>query len=81
MRFKKTRSTAQTRQDHDTLMRIAKIEDFSVGQHVTFRKTFTEDDVRRLVEITADVNPLHEVLTTSSGENVQTPAAAGRAAA
>jgi 3-hydroxybutyryl-CoA dehydratase len=39
--------------------KIARIEDFEVGQHVTFTKTFTEDDVRRFIEITGDVNPLH----------------------
>jgi 3-hydroxybutyryl-CoA dehydratase len=38
---------------------IARIEDFQAGQHVTFRKTFTEDDVQRFIEITGDVNPLH----------------------
>lgn len=37
----------------------ARIEDFEVGQHVTFTKTFTEADVRRFIEITSDVNPLH----------------------
>ena len=37
----------------------ARIEDFHVGQHVTFTKTFTEEDMRRFVEITGDVNPLH----------------------
>jgi acyl dehydratase len=35
------------------------IDDFHVGQHVTFTKTFTEDDVRRFIEITGDLNPLH----------------------
>jgi len=40
-------------------MKTAQIEDFEPGQHVTFTKTFTEDDVRRFVEITGDVNPLH----------------------
>ena len=40
-------------------MPIARIDDFSVGQHVTFTKTFTEDDVRRFIEITGDINPLH----------------------
>jgi 3-hydroxybutyryl-CoA dehydratase len=39
--------------------RSARIEDFHVGQHVTFAKTFTEDDLRRFIEITGDVNPLH----------------------
>jgi acyl dehydratase len=38
---------------------IARIEDFEPGQHVTLRKTFTEDDVRRFIEITGDRNPLH----------------------
>src|SRR6266849_6016230 len=40
-------------------MPIARIDDFKPGQHVTFTKTFTEDDVRRFIEITGDVNPLH----------------------
>lgn len=35
------------------------IDEFEAGQHATFTKTFTEDDVRRFVEITGDVNPLH----------------------
>ena len=35
------------------------IDDFTLGQHATFTKTFTDDDVRRFVEITGDVNPLH----------------------
>jgi 3-hydroxybutyryl-CoA dehydratase len=38
---------------------IARIEDFQVGQHVTFTKTFTEEDMQRFIEITGDVNPLH----------------------
>jgi 3-hydroxybutyryl-CoA dehydratase len=38
---------------------VARIEDFEVGQHVSFNKTFTEDDMRRFIEITGDVNPLH----------------------
>jgi len=38
---------------------LSNIEDFEVGQHVTFRKTFTEADVQRFIEITGDVNPLH----------------------
>jgi len=37
----------------------ARIDDFQIGQHVTFTKTFTEDDLRRFIEITGDVNPLH----------------------
>lgn len=40
-------------------MVIARIEDFEPGQHVTFAKTFTEDDVQRFIAITGDVNPLH----------------------
>jgi len=39
--------------------RSTSIDDFEIGQHVTFTKTFTEDDVRRFIEITGDVNPLH----------------------
>ena len=38
---------------------MAIIDDFHVGQHATFTKTFTEDDLRRFIEITGDVNPLH----------------------
>lgn len=38
---------------------VKTIDDFYVGQHVTFTKTFTDEDVRRFVEITSDVNPLH----------------------
>jgi len=38
---------------------MATIDDFHPGQHVMLSKTFTEDDVRRFIEITGDVNPLH----------------------
>jgi len=38
---------------------VKRIEDFEVGQHASFTKTFTEDDVQRFIEITGDVNPLH----------------------
>ena len=38
---------------------VARIEDFAVGQHVSFTKKFTEDDMQRFIEITGDVNPLH----------------------
>ncbi|MEA2414143.1 MAG: 3-hydroxybutyryl-CoA dehydratase [Thermoanaerobaculia bacterium] len=41
------------------MTRSASIDDFEVGQHVTFAKTFAEDDLRRFIEITGDVNPLH----------------------
>lgn len=39
--------------------RQAVIGDFEPGQHVTFTKTFTGDDVQRFIDITGDVNPLH----------------------
>lgn len=38
---------------------MARIDDFEPGQHVTFTKTFTDDDVQRFIAITSDVNPLH----------------------
>ena len=38
---------------------VARIEDFAVGQHVSFTKKFTEDDMQRFIEIIGDVNPLH----------------------
>jgi 3-hydroxybutyryl-CoA dehydratase len=45
---------------YNRAMRVsARIDDFHVDQHVTFTKTFTEDDLRRFIEITGDVNPLH----------------------
>ena len=37
----------------------ARIEDFEPGQTASFRKTFTDEDVRRFIEITGDSNPLH----------------------
>lgn len=37
----------------------ARIEDFEVGQSATVTRTFTDEDVRRFVEITGDTNPLH----------------------
>ena len=39
--------------------KLARIEDFHVGQHASFPKTFTEEDLRRFIEITGDMNPLH----------------------
>lgn len=44
---------------HDGPGLPATIDDFEVGRHASFTKTFTEDDVRRFIEITGDVNPLH----------------------
>ena len=41
------------------MTRSACIDDFETGQHVAFTKTFIEDDLRRFIEITGDVNPLH----------------------
>lgn len=38
---------------------MARIEDFEAGQHASFTKTFTEDDLQKFIEITGDVNPLH----------------------
>ena len=38
---------------------VKRIEDFHVGQHVSFSKKFTEEDMWRFIEITGDVNPLH----------------------
>ncbi len=38
---------------------MKRIENFEVGQHASFTKTFTEADVQHFIEITGDVNPLH----------------------
>jgi acyl dehydratase len=38
---------------------VKRIDDFEPGQHVTFTKTFTDEDVQRFIAITSDVNPLH----------------------
>jgi acyl dehydratase len=38
---------------------VKRIEDFEVGQHASFTKTFTEADLQRFIEITGDANPLH----------------------
>ena len=38
---------------------MKRIEEFEVGQHASFTKTFTEADLQRFIEITGDVNPLH----------------------
>jgi acyl dehydratase len=39
--------------------RKAVIGDFEAGQHASFTKTFTEEDLERFIAITSDVNPLH----------------------
>jgi RimJ/RimL family protein N-acetyltransferase/acyl dehydratase len=36
-----------------------RIDDFQAGQHASFSKTFTEEDVQRFIAITGDTNPLH----------------------
>jgi 3-hydroxybutyryl-CoA dehydratase len=46
-------------QPDSTVPAVARIEDFEPGQRASFRKTFTEEDVRRFIEITGDTNPLH----------------------
>ncbi len=38
---------------------VARIQDFEPGQHASFSKTLTDEDVRRFIEITGDTNPLH----------------------
>jgi len=38
---------------------MPRIDDFTIGQHASFSKTFTDDDVQRFIAITGDVNPLH----------------------
>ena len=38
---------------------MKRIEDFEVGQHASFTKTFTEADLQRFIDITSDTNPLH----------------------
>src|SRR5207237_10287488 len=37
----------------------ARIQDLHVGQHASFPKTFTEEHLRRFIEITGDMNPRH----------------------
>ncbi len=38
---------------------MARIDEFEPGQHASFTKTFTDEDVQRFIAITTDVNPLH----------------------
>ncbi len=38
---------------------MKRIEEFDVGQHASFTKTFTEADLQRFIAITGDTNPLH----------------------
>jgi 3-hydroxybutyryl-CoA dehydratase len=47
------------RGDREMNAAVARIDDFEPGQHVSFSKTFTEEDMQRFIEITGDVNPLH----------------------
>ena len=37
----------------------ARIDDFQPGQHASFTKTFTEEDLQHFIAITGDTNPLH----------------------
>jgi 3-hydroxybutyryl-CoA dehydratase len=38
---------------------VSSIDDFHLGQHAAFTKTFTDADVEHFIAITGDVNPLH----------------------
>src|SRR6266550_2973815 len=38
---------------------MKQIDDFTAGQHASFTKTFTEDDLQHFIAITGDKNPLH----------------------
>ena len=38
---------------------MTRIDDFHLGQHAAFTKTFTDADIERFIAITGDVNPLH----------------------
>lgn len=53
---------------------VATVDDFHVGQHASFSKTFIEEDVDRFVAITGDANPLHVdeefAATTSFGRRI-----------
>ena len=49
----------ETRLDREGEVGLKTIEDFAPGQHASYTKTFTDDDVQRFVAITGDVNPLH----------------------
>jgi len=51
--------TSQSSRKEAVVISIARIEDFTAGQHATFAKTFTEEDLQRFIAITGDVNPLH----------------------
>ncbi|HEV8117959.1 MAG TPA: MaoC family dehydratase [Thermoanaerobaculia bacterium] len=39
--------------------RVARIEDFEAGQTASVTKTFTDEDIRRFIQICGDTNPLH----------------------
>jgi 3-hydroxybutyryl-CoA dehydratase len=53
---------------------VATVDDFHLGQHASFTKTFTAEDVDRFVAITGDTNPLHVdeefAATTSFGRRI-----------
>ena len=38
---------------------VARIEDFEEGRTASVTKTFTDEDIRRFIEICGDTNPLH----------------------
>jgi acyl dehydratase len=39
--------------------RLARYDDFAVGQRASFTKTLTEADIGHFIAITGDINPLH----------------------
>jgi acyl dehydratase len=42
-----------------TIDHMSRIDVFTIGQHASYTKTFTDDDVQHFIAITGDVNPLH----------------------
>lgn len=40
-------------------LRLARYEDFEIGQRATFSKTISEADIANFIAVTGDVNPLH----------------------
>lgn len=39
--------------------RLARLDDFRVGQTASYTKTITDEDLARFIAITGDTNPLH----------------------